>query len=125
MKYMIMTFGDASSLATRSREWVEEMISFMKRIDVELAQSGELVFQQGLTDPATAKTVTVDNGEPVVTDGPLSNPMEALQGFWVVDVENEGRAVDIAAQISEAADTRIEVRECADAPPDDAAATRV
>ncbi len=43
--------------------------------------------------------------------------MEALQGFWVVDVENESRAVDIAAQISEAADTRIEVRECADAPP--------
>ncbi len=52
-----------------------------------------------------------------MTDGPLSNPMEALQGFWVVDVENETRAVDIAAQISEAADTRIEVRECADAPP--------
>ncbi len=43
--------------------------------------------------------------------------MEALQGFWVVDVENESRAVDIAAQISEAADTRIEARECADAPP--------
>ncbi len=43
-EYMIMTSGDASSLATRSREWVEEMISFMKRIDVELAQSGELVF---------------------------------------------------------------------------------
>jgi len=125
MKYMIMTFGDASTLAARSREWVEEMVSFMKRIDVELAQSGELVFQQGLTDPATAKTVTVDNGEPVATDGPLSKPMEALQGFWIVDVENEGRAVDIAAQISEAADAPIEVRECADAPPDDAAATRV
>lgn len=40
MKYMIMTFGDASTLAARSREWVEEMISFMKRIDVEERGSG-------------------------------------------------------------------------------------
>lgn len=46
--------------------------------------------------------------------------MEAQQGFWVVDVENEGRAVDIAAQISEASDAPFEVRECADAPPDGA-----
>ncbi len=52
MKYMIMTFGDASTLAARSREWVEEI------------QSDELVFQQGLTDPATARTLTVDNGDP-------------------------------------------------------------
>jgi len=51
-----------------------------------------------------------------VTDGPLSTkPMEAQQGFWVVDVENEGRAVDIAAQISEASDAPFEVRECASA----------
>lgn len=124
MKYMIMTFGDESTLADRSREWIDEMISFMQRIDVELAQSGELVFQQGLTDPATARTVTVRNGAQVATDRPLSKPTEALAGFWVVDVENESRAVEIAAQISEAADAPIEVRECADAPPDDAPATR-
>jgi hypothetical protein len=38
-------------------------------------------------------------------------------GFWVVDVEDEARAVEIAARISRAADAPIEVRQCMDAPP--------
>jgi hypothetical protein len=40
----------------------------------------------------------------------------------VVDVENEeneARAVEIAARISQAADAPIEVRQCMDAPPDE------
>jgi hypothetical protein len=48
MKYMIMTFGDMSGLEGKSPEWIKEMIEFMHRIDVELTESGELVFQQGL-----------------------------------------------------------------------------
>jgi hypothetical protein len=39
--------------------------------------------------------------------------------FWVVDVRDEARAIEIAAQISQAADAAIEVRQCMDAPPDD------
>jgi hypothetical protein len=46
MKYTIMTFGDQSGLEGKSPEWIREMIAFMKRIDVELAESGELVIQQ-------------------------------------------------------------------------------
>jgi hypothetical protein len=40
-------------------------------------------------------------------------------GFWVVDVKDEARAIEIAAQISRAADAAIEVRQCMDAPPDE------
>ena len=36
-----------------------------------------------------------------------------------MDVEDEARAVEIAARISRAADAPIEVRQCMDAPPDD------
>jgi hypothetical protein len=119
MKYMIMTFGGTSGLQGKSPEWIKEMIEFMHRIDVELTESGELVFQQGLADPSQARTVTVHQGVPVATDGPFAEARESLVGFWVVEVEDEARAVELAAQISRAADAPIEVRQCMDAPPDD------
>jgi hypothetical protein len=115
MKYMIMTFGDTSGLEGKSPEWIKEMIEFMRRIDVELTESGELVFQQGLADASQARTVRVQQGIPVATDGPFAESRESLAGFWVVDVENEARAVEIAARISQAADAPIEVRQCMDA----------
>jgi hypothetical protein len=95
------------------------MIEFMRRIDVELTESGELVFQQGLADPSQARTVRVQQGVPVATDGPFAESRASLVGFWVVDVEHQARAVEIAARISRAADAPIEVRRCMDAPPDD------
>jgi hypothetical protein len=119
MKYMIMTFGDQSGLAGKSPEWIKGMIEFMQRIDVELTDSGQLVFQQGLADPPQAKAVTMQDGAPVTTDGPVVASNESLAGFWIVDVDSEARAIEIATRISEAADTAIEVRECLDAPPDD------
>jgi hypothetical protein len=119
MKYMIMTFGDRSGLEGKSSEWIREMIGFMQRIDVELADSGELVIQQGLADAPEAKTVKVQKGAAVATHGPFAGSSESLAGFWIVDVENEERAIEIAARISEAADAAIEVRQCMDAPPDD------
>jgi len=119
MKYMIMSFGDRSGLEGRSPEWIEGMIEFMQRIDVELMESGELVFQQGLAEAPQAKTVTVREDARVATDGPVAEPSESLAGFWIVDVESEARAIEIATRISEAADAAIEVRQCLDAPPDD------
>ena len=116
---MISTFGDQSGLEGKSREWIREMIGFMQRIDVELAASGELVFQQGLADPSQAKIVTVQDGTPSATDGPFIASRNSLAGFWVVDVRDEARAIEIAAQISQAADAAIEVRQCMDAPPDE------
>jgi hypothetical protein len=119
VKYMILTFGDQSGLEGKPPEWLKGMIQFMVRIDAELTESGELVFQQGLADPPEAKTVMVQDGAPITDDGPFPTPGQSLAGFWIVDVEDEARAIEIAARISEAADAPIEVRQCLDAPPDD------
>ena len=93
------------------------MIEFMRNFDTELSDSGELVFQQGLADAPEAKTVQVDDGTPVATDGPVAQSKDALSGFWIVDVADEARAIEIAGRISEAAEASIEVRACLDAPP--------
>ena len=74
VKYMLMTFGDRSGLEGRSPEWITGMIEFMRSIDVELRDSGELVFQQGLANAPEAKTVRLNGGSPKVTDGPVALP---------------------------------------------------
>jgi len=117
MKYMIMTFGDTSGLEGRSTDWITGMIEFMIRIDVELTETGELVFQQGLANGPDAKTVQIADGRPSIARRAVTAP--PLAGFWIVDVVDEARAIEIAGRISEAADAPIEVRACMDAPPDD------
>ena len=119
MKYMIMTFGNRSGLEGKSPEWIRAMIGFMKGIDSELGESGELAYQQGLADASEAKTVQLKGGTPTAADGPVAAAAQSLAGFWIVDVVDEARAIEIAGRISEAAEAPIEVRACMDAPPDE------
>ena len=119
MKYVIMMFGDQSGMEDKSPEWMKNMIEFMFRIDKDLEESGELVFQQGLADPSQAKLVDLRDGVPVATDGPFAESKESLAGFWVVDVENHARVIEIASQVVAVIEGPVEVREALDAPPDE------
>jgi len=119
MKYMIMTFGEASTMMeTQDPDWIRGMIRFMIDLDAELRESGELVLAEGLTDGSQAKTVRFINGAPVPTDGPFAESKESLVGFWIVDVDSEDRALAIAARIVDVVHQGIEVRRVADAPPE-------
>jgi hypothetical protein len=119
MKYMIMTFGSAEAgLEAMGREWMLEMIQFMRNLDIDLRNSGELVDEHGLADGSQAKTVRFENGTAVATDGPFAEAKESLVGYWIVDVENEERAIAIASRIVDFVKAPIEVRRVMDAPPD-------
>jgi hypothetical protein len=101
MKYMIAMFGSAETMTqTQAPEWIREMIGFMVNLDEELRQSGEMVYNEGLADPSAAKTVRLENGQPVATDGPFAEAKESLIGFWIVDVADEARAVELCGQIA-------------------------
>ena len=120
MKYMIAMFGDqATMVETRSMEWIKDMIRFMEDIDRELADSGEKVDSVGLVDPTQAKTVRFVQGAPVPTDGPFAEAKESLAGYWVVDVPSEDRALEIASKIVGHIHEPIEVRQLADAAPEE------
>jgi hypothetical protein len=100
MKYMIAMFGSASEMgATKTPEWINEMIAFMIDIDVRLRASGEMVFNEGLADGSQAKVVRLENGQPVATDGPFAEAKESIIGFWIVDVASEERALEICGEI--------------------------
>jgi hypothetical protein len=100
VKYMIMMFGTAGEMMeTASPEWIKEMIGFMTNLDKELTEAGEMVFNEGLQDGDTAKLVRLVDGVPVTTDGPFAEAKESLIGFWVLDVADEARILEIAGRI--------------------------
>jgi hypothetical protein len=120
VKYLIAMFGDqATMVETKSTEWIKNMIRFMTELDEELGASGEKVDSIGLADPTTAKTVRFERGAPVPTDGPFAEAKESLAGYYIVDVENEERAIEIASKIVASTGEPIEVRQVADAPPEE------
>ncbi len=100
MKYMIMMFGSAAEMTeTQSPEWIKEMVGFMGDLHGELSASGELVVAEGLQDGAAGKVVTLTDGVPVTTDGPYAEAKESIIGFWIVDVADEARVLDLAGRI--------------------------
>jgi hypothetical protein len=119
MKYMVMMFGDqATMMETRSLDWIKEMIEFMTQVDVDLKESGEHVFDAGLADATQAKTVVIKDGIPVPTDGPFAESKESLAGYWIIDVEDESRALEFASKIVAFIEGPVEVRQGMDAPPE-------
>ena len=119
MKYMMMTFGSAEAgLEAMGKEWMLKMIQFMRTLDDDLRKSGELVSSEGLADGSQAKTVRFENGISVATDGPFAEAKESLVGYWIVDVESQARAIEIASRIVDYVKQPIEVRQVMDAPPE-------
>lgn len=68
-----------------------------------LKASGELITTQALVDPAQAAVVSVRDGQPAVTDGPFLESKEYLGGFYLIDCDSRQRAIELAAQIPDAA----------------------
>ena len=132
MKFMLMMHApragwSAAGIGTWPPEDIKAHINFMKQLNKELTAAGEFVDAQGLALPEDARIVRAGkDGAPEVTDGPYPEAKEFLAGFWVVDVESQQRAFDIAAKASAAPgkggvrmSIPIEVRQVMGAPPTD------
>jgi hypothetical protein len=109
MKYMILTYasqqdydtlaGQATDKPAWSAEDVAAMGAFMEAFNQDLVESGELVETRGLTAPVHTRRIQLQNGVPVVTDGPYAETYEVLAGYWIVECESFDRATAIAARL--------------------------
>ena len=119
MKYMIMMRGSqAEMMETQSPEWIKEMFQFMTDFIDEIGKSGELVAAEGLVDGTQAKIVDYKNNAVVVTDGPFAESKESLIGFWIVDVVDEARALELTSKVVAFIKAPVEVRQVGERPPE-------
>jgi len=106
-RFLLLMNYDPGNVDTPMLEWDEPDIKahmqFLSDHLERLRQSGELVEAQALTWPQHAKVVRASSvSAPVLTDGPYAESKEVLAGYTMVDVESEGRALEIAAEQSAA-----------------------
>ena len=103
MKYMLLMnvpAGGPYQSSSWSPEELQAHLAFMRRLNAELKQSGELVAVEALSAPEQAKLVRA--GQPPITDGIFPESKEFLAGYWIIEVEHEPRACAIALAASAA-----------------------
>jgi hypothetical protein len=111
MKYMILLYASQQDYdrmvgkPTDKPEWsaddVAAMHAFMESWNQELVESGEFVDARGLAAPVHTRRIHgLQNGVPVVTDGPYPETQEVLAGYTIVECGSFDRATEIAARIT-------------------------
>ena len=132
MKFILMMgmkndkAGEARGIMTWPKPDIQAHIQFMRDVNRQLKEAGELVSAEGLAWPAQAKLVTAaKNGAPI-TDGVFPESKEFLAGYWIIDVESAERAYQVAARVSAAPgpggaplNMPIEVRQVMSGPPEE------
>ncbi len=63
-------------------------------------ESGEFVDARGLAAPVHTRRIQLENGVPVVTDGPYAETEEVLAGYTIVECDSFDRATEIAARVA-------------------------
>jgi hypothetical protein len=129
MKYMLMMHvphGGEYAIASWPKSAIQAHIGFMKRLNKELHERGELVGAEGLAMPREAKLIRAGQDGVPVTDGVFPETKEFLAGYWIVDVDSPERAYQIAGKASSAPGPDgspliipIEVRQVMSGPPDE------
>ncbi|WNV88125.1 YciI family protein [Umezawaea sp. Da 62-37] len=94
MKYLMLIYGNETVWNSLSPADLTELIANVDGFNQDLRDSGELVLSEGLVP--RARSVRMGPDAPVVTDGPYLEAKEYVGSMFVVDVDSEERAVEIA-----------------------------
>ena len=82
-------------------ERVDAHVRFMVEFGERLKETGEFVDAQALSQEGTFVRYG-GAGQPPVTDGPFAETKDLIAGWYVVDVDSEERAFELAAELSAA-----------------------
>ena len=107
MRYMLLIYEDRSTRPTNSDEKITtEYVAFAQAI----TDSKEMVAGDPLRGVDTATSVRIRGGKPAVRDGPFAETKEHLGGYFIVDVSDLDRAIELASRIPAARTGVVEIR---------------
>ena len=108
MKYVLMIHSNPRPWGHPTSDFVAEHQALpqaerdarqrdFEQILTELSERGELLGGEALAAPEAARLYRWDTGRPLATDGPYAETKEHLAGFFLIDVESQERAEQVAA----------------------------
>lgn len=120
MKYMLLIYTDPKLAAEMTEADGEALMGEYFAFTQAIVESGEMLGGDPLQPFDTATTVRTFNGERVTSDGPFAETKEVLGGYYIVDVADIDRALELAGQLPgcKRGVDAIEVRAVAELPPD-------
>jgi len=109
MKYMRPIYIDEQALTetVRGHSYEEEEST---QLTHELNARGLYLTANPLHPTATATSVRVRDGNPIITDGLFAETREQLGGYFLIDAKDLDEAISIAARIPGARLGTVEVR---------------
>lgn len=107
MKYMLLIYLAEDAMNQDEREHCYDESAQLAQ---SLHEKGQFLAANPLHPVATATSVRVREGKPLVTDGPYAETREQLGGYFLVDAENLDEAIGIASRIPGARVGTVEIR---------------
>jgi len=107
MKYMLLIYMDENAMNDAERQ-----ACYMESTQLahELHKCGRFLAASPLHPVATATSVRVRDGKPLITDGPFAETREQFGGYFLIDASNLDEAIAIASRIPAARKGTVEIR---------------
>lgn len=109
MKYMLIIYGNQELWNSVSPDEQQRLFEAFDAFNKKYYDTGELLGAYGVADAAATKLVRLADGQPAITDGPYLETKEYLASWYLIDVDSEQRAVEIAAALPSAVHQPTEV----------------
>ncbi len=110
MRFMLLCYDDKEAWDRAGAAAMRAAMAEAVQLTHELNAKGQYLSASPLQPTATAKSVRVRNGKPVVTDGPYAETREHLGGYYLIEANDIDEAVRIAARHPGAPVGTVEVR---------------
>ena len=110
MKYVLLIYLNEQKWMGMPESERDKVMAEYGAFTESIVKSGHYKGGDELQPVATATTVRVRNGKPMITDGPFAETREQLGGYYLIEAKDLDEANAIAARIPSARDGSVEVR---------------
>jgi hypothetical protein len=107
MKYVLLIYLEENAISQTERE---DCYGKSAQLAQQLNSKGQYLNSAPLHPVATATSIRVRDGKPLVTDGPFAETREQLGGFFLIDAQDLDEAIAIAARLPAVQVGTVEIR---------------
>jgi hypothetical protein len=111
MRFMMLMLPKGYEKAAPGAMPDAKAVAAMMKYNESLQKAGVLLALDGLHPPSMGARVSFSGGKPKVTNGPFTEAMEIVGGYWMIQVKSKEEAVEWASRCPAADNEVIEVRQ--------------